>query len=486
MRVQESNRPLEFTAVLAAGLLVFSSLSAGDPTDEIFHSRFSEVIEPLFPLIDGEFVLPSHPVTDQLAWIIDELDATETTTLAEVQTRFTTGFDQPGMVNFFNNVLRPAWPNARIIDILGVSPTNATVVIEGDAAGAPFGFINLRAQFSGSQLVSFFTVTNFSGSVQFPADQTLTLTEAADQYISLSASNSLFVGRINSFGQCQPVIERSAQTPRALGSIFKMWILAALAERINNGLSSPEDSISLTAAKMAAGGIINNEPLGTPFSVREMAILMLSFSDNTSTDHLHELVGRSAVANQLTDFGLSQPNLLLPFLNISEQFHVFTRFNLATAQSYVNGNLAFREQFLVDQIIPQGPSHPINFPFFHESLLSTGTWRATATDICRTFAGLNNLPRNSAGFEVVDQALGYQVAQPGIRNEWQRVWYKGGSLTSGATGNHVLTHAWLLQKSGEVRPWVVIALANDSNGGIEGGPIQSLTSRIIELIGQIP
>jgi hypothetical protein len=82
--------------------------------------------------------------------------------------------------------------------------------------------------------------------------------------------------------------------------------------------------------------------------------------------------------------------------------------------------------------------------------------------------------------------MGYQAAQPGIRNEWERVWYKGGSLTSGATGNHVLTNAWMLQKDGESRPWVVVALANDSNGGIEIGPIQSLTSRIIELVGQAP
>jgi hypothetical protein len=472
--------------VLTAWLLAISPLEAGDPVDEIFHSRFSEIIDPLFPLIGGEFVLPAHPVTAQLEWIIDELDAAETTTLAEIQAHFTTAFDQPSLVGFFNDVLRPGWPNARIVDILGISPTQATVVIEGDAPGAPFGFVNLKAQYSGSQLASFFSVGNYFGTVQFPADQTLTLTEAADQFMGLSASNSLFVGRIDSLGQCQSVMDRSAQTPRALGSVFKMWVLAALAERLNDGLSLPEDIIALTAAKMAAAGIINTEPLGTPFSVRDMAILMLSFSDNTSTDHLHELVGRDAIADQLTDFGLSQPELLLPFLNISEQFHVFSRFNLATAQSYVNGNLAFREQFLINEIIPEGPSHPISFPFFHESLLSTGTWRATATDVCRTFAGLNALPRSSAGFEVVNQAMGYQAAQPGIRNEWQRVWYKGGSLSSGATGDHVLAHAWMLQKSGEVRPWVVVALANDSSGGIDGGAVQSVTSRIIELIGEGP
>ena len=267
-------------------------------------------------------------------------------------------------MNFFNNVLRSEFPNARIVDVIGISPTRATVVIEGDNPDFDFGFVSIWARYTGAELVTFFQVSPFSGSVQYPGDQNLTLTEAADEFIEVSASNSLFVGRIDSLGQCQPVIERSAQTPRALGSIFKMWVLAALAERLNDGLSNPEDDIALVASELAAGGIINNEPLGTQFSVRDMAILMLSFSDNTSTDHLHELVGRNAIADQLTDFGLSQPDLLLPFLNISEQFHVFSRFNLPTAQSYVNGTLAFREQFLVDEIIPEGPSHPIKLSVF--------------------------------------------------------------------------------------------------------------------------
>lgn len=467
-------------------LMLMSAAWAGSDNDQILQTRFAERIEPLFPLVDGRFELPGFPVTRQLQWVIDELAADESTTLAEIQARFSTAFDQPGLVNFFNNVLRADYPNARIVDVVGISPTRATVVIEGDNPDFDFGFLNIWALYTGSELVTYIFVSGFGGTVQFPADQNLSLEAAADQFVGLNASNSLLVARVSSSGQCQPVISRSADTPRGLGSIFKMWVLAALAGRLDAGLSDPDDMITLVAGERAAGGIINNEPLGTQFSVRDLAILMLAYSDNTSTDLLHELAGRSAIADQLIEFGLSDPDLLLPFLNISEQFHVFTRFDLTTAQSYVNGDLAFREQFLLNEIIPEGPSHPINFPFFHESLLSTGTWRASALDICRTLAGLDALPRNGDGFDVVNQAMGYQSAQPGIRNEWQRVWYKGGSLTSGATGNHVATHAWLLQKDGESRPWVVVALANDSSGGIEFSPIQSVTSRIIELIGQAP
>ena len=477
-------------ALAAAMLLVFPpalpGAQAGELEDTIFLSRFSEVIDPLFPLVGGEFVLPDGATTAQLQWIIDELAAGETTTLAEIEAHFSTGFDQPGLVDFFNDVLRPQHPNARIVDVVGLSPVRATVVIEGDNPAASFGFVNLWARYTGSELVSFFQVSPFGGSVQFPEDQARALVEAVDHYQTLAASNSIFVGRIDSAGHCQDVIERDADAARALGSIFKMWVLAGLAEQLDAGSIDPDDTISLVAAERAAAGIINNEPLGTAFPLHDMAVLMMANSDNTSTDHLHELVGRNAIADRLSTMGLSQPEVLLPFLSISEQFHVFTRFDLATAQSYVDGTLAFREQFLSEQILPEGPSYPIDFPFFHDSLLTTGTWRASARDICRTLAALHMLPRDGAGFDVANRALGSQAAQPGIRNQWGRVWYKGGSLTSGATGNHVLTHAWLLQRNGESRPWVVVALANDSNGGIEGAPIQSVTSRIIELIGMMP
>ncbi len=472
--------------LFALFLIVSTPADCGEGVDRVFASTFTEVIQPLFPNSGGTIDWPDYELSDRLQWVIDELAASETTSLAEIQARFSGGFDQPGLVSFFNDVLRPQFPNAVVIDVVGVSPTRATVVIDGDNPASELGYLNLWTQYAGSGLITYFSVGNFSGSVQFPGDQDLTLGEAADHFQGLTPANSLYIGRVDSQGQCSPVLQREGQTPRALGSIFKMWVLAAVAQRLADGLSNPQDPITLVASERAAGGIINDEPLGTSFSVDHMATLMMGNSDNTSTDHLHELVGRTAIAGKLADIGVEDPQLLLPFLNISEQFHVFTRFDLPTAQSYVNGSQAFREQFLSDEIVPEGPSYPIDFPFFHDALLTEGTWRATAEDICRTLASLQGLPRNSPAFEVVDRAMGSQAAQPGVRNEWARVWYKGGSLESGVSGLHVLTHAWLLQADGASRPWVVVALSNNDAGNIDAIAIQSVTSRILELVAGMP
>jgi len=474
-----------FTPAALRGLILLlpALSSAGELDDGIFQTRFTEVIQPQIPLVDGVFQLPEFPPSPRLDWILSELVEGETTTLSEIESQFEPVFDFNNLVDFFNDTLRVDFPNARIVDVIGVSAQRANVVVEGDNPDFGPAYFNVGVVYAGDQKTNFFSVVPFSGTIQFPSDQTRTLIEAVDHFQTISASNSLFIGRIDTNNQCEAVYERQADTPRGIGSIFKTWILGALAERINQGQSDLTDLIPLAASDLAAGGIINNEPLGTLFSVRDMAVLMMVNSDNTSTDHLHELVGRDAVADVLGNYGVVETDQLLPFLNISEQFHVFTRFDLPTAQSYVNGSLNFREQFLDTEILPEGPSFPINFPFFHSELLANGTWSASARDICRTFAGLRTLPLNSPGFEIVDQALGLQASQPGIRNQWERVWFKGGSLTSGATGNHVFASAWLLQQDGASKPWVVVALANDDAGGISAGQVRSVTSRIIELIG---
>lgn len=471
--------------VILLALVAASSASLAQPLldDQLsFRSGFEgDPITPQFPLVGGEFQLPEQPVTRQLEWLLGELQVGASTTLAEVQQRFVAGFDPQQMVDFIA-LLRSEFPNARILDVIGITPVAATVVIDGDSGPAATGFVQLRSQFSGAGQVTFIQVSNFFGSVQFPADTTLTLEQAADRFMTLGSENGLFVGYIDDSGACQGLVERSPDTPRALGSIFKTWVLGALAEAVAAGTVAVNENLVLTASERAAGAAINNEPLGTLFSVQDMATLMMGISDNTATDHLHELAGRGPIGDFVQAAGVADPDLLLPFLNISEQFHVFTRFDLTTALSYVNGTEGFQEAFLNSSIVPEGPSFPISFPFFHSQLLASGTWRATPRDICRTLAALHATAEDFGAFDLVDQAMGAQAAQPGIRNPWARVWYKGGSLTSGTSGDHVLTHAWLLENHEEFPPLVVIALANNPAGGLDVFEIQSVTSRLVELV----
>ena len=440
-----------------------------------------ETIEPLFPEQNGQVVLPAHATGSRLQWIIDELAAGEATTQQEIQDNFISGFDPASMQSFFNDTLRPLFPDATITDLIGITDIEATLVWDSPGGQPQAGFVVLRVDFAGDQKINFFQVSNFGGTVQFPGDQMLNLEQAADAFQALNTDNSLLIAYLDDDNICVPIVERQANISRATGSLFKTWVLGAVANDIADGSINVTDPVPLVASEMALGAAINNVPLGTVFTVQQMSTLMMANSDNTATDHLHELVGRVAVGEFIQNVGLAQPDEVLPLLSVSEQFHLFFSFPLVTSESYVFGTEAFQQQFLDSQIVPLGPTFPPSQPFFHTDLLTSGSWRASPMDLCRTLAGLRDVDETNGGFDLVKQAMGAQAAQPNVRGLWNRVWYKGGSLASGA-GLHVLTHGWLLENGGESPPIVLIAMANADAGGIDQFAIQSLTNRMIEVV----
>ncbi len=442
------------------------------------------IVRPQFPLVGGTFQLPSGPATDQLAWLLSELATGQNTTPAEVTQHFEPGFDANQIAGFINS-LRTSYPDAKVTDAIGITPVSLVVLIDAPTApGAPSGFLRLEARYTGAMRINFLFVSNFNNTVQFPADQNLTLTQAADKFITLSAAPGLFVGRIRPGGTCESIIERSPDTLRATASIFKTWVLGGVARAVASNNLSATTSIPMVASELAPGGVINIEPINTPFPAGDLATLMMGISDNTATDLLHQQVGRPVINQIVSDFGVAQPTVLTPLLGISEQFHVFRSFDLSTAQSYVNGTEAFQQNFLDTQIVPLGPCCD-GSAFFHIPLLTSGTWRATAKDVCRAFAGLRRVAQGSDAFDLVDRAMGAQAAQPNVRGRWDRVWYKGGSLAASTDNFHVLTHAWLLEDTGR-DPFVVVAMSNDPNGGIDQFNVQSITGRILELVDQMP
>lgn len=442
-------------------------------------------IAPLFPVVGGQYQLPPGPAADQLRWLIGELAAGETTSIAEINAHFDAGWlsqTPAAQTQAFIASVRASYPDAVITDVIGLTPVRATVVIDSPGSPPPSGFLSFGTRYAGEGRIVLFGVSSYGGSVQYPVDRTLTLAQAADKFATLSPSPGLFVGRIGSGGQCSEIAGRSADLPRATASIFKLWVLGGVGRAIAAGPLAAAEQLPMVASEIAPGGIINSEPLNTPFPVAELAVLMMGNSDNTATDLLHQRVGRERLDQVVAGFGVAQPDLLTPLLGISEQFHLFRSFPLNEALGYVNGSQAYKRQFLAERIEPLGPN--TGGPFFHAGLLTDGSWRASASDVCRAFGQLRRLPQGSEALITVDAALGAQAAQPDVRGQWDRVWYKGGSLSSGA-GYHVLTHAWMLEHAGE-DPYVVVAMANNPAGGIDEYAVQSVTGRLLELVSLMP
>ena len=475
---------------LGLALLFAASGSSAGGASDVFRDGFELVpITPLFPLVDGRFQLPDSPVATQLDWLLDELAAGEVTTESEVNAHFSpawlAGISAAATVNFINSV-RSSYPDAFIADLITATPTELVATLRSPSNNN-VGFMVFGARYAETQRINRFGVSGFNGnSVIFAQDQNLSIEQAADAFMTISSDAGLLVASIDDSGTCVPIVARNANTLRATASIFKTWVLGGAAQAVRSGQLALDEPITLVASEIAPGGSINIEPLGTMFPAIDIARLMLGISDNTATDLLHERVGRMAIDDWVSASGVADPDVLRPLLKINEQFHVFRTLSRTDADAYVDGTENYQYAYLPTL---EGLGPLTSGPNFWVDLLVDGTWRASPMDVCANFAALREF--GSDARTLVDAALGASVAQPNVRGDWDRVWYKGGSLAQAANQFNVFTHAWLLERNGQ-SPLVLVALSNSPNGAISGlnngGPrndifdIQSLTGRLLELM----
>lgn len=94
--------------------------------------------------------------------------------------------------------------------------------------------------------------------------------------------------------------ERAAQNadvPLAVGSAFKLAVLAALRDQIAAGRRQWSDVVPLQERwKSSPSGVLQTWPAGTPITIGTYAAQMISISDNTAADALASVVGSPAIA----------------------------------------------------------------------------------------------------------------------------------------------------------------------------------------------
>ncbi len=444
----------------------------------------------LFPLGSGEAAIPESLAGRQLAWLLAVLDSTGAISDAEIRDHFADSWlasNGVAATRGFLEELRGAYPGGRWIDPVASVPTQVTGIISS-RNGDDF-FLNLQTNLTEGRIISLGANPfgrNGTGSVIYASDASLGLEAAADRFMSLSPEAGVLLARIDDSHQCQPLVARNADVPRSIASVFKIWILGAVADALDDRSVTWDQVLPLDGAKQVNGGPLFSEPAGTPLSVDELATFMLGVSDNTATDMLLALAGRERMDGLHAEYGHRTPELMAPQLGISEQFHLFFSFPMMEALSYVNGTEAFQRRFLEERIVPLGSRATGGGGFFNESLFIDGAWQASPLDICGAFARHRQHVPGSDAALVVERALQSQAAQPNLRERWDRVWYKGGSLDSGASGRMVLTHAFMFEREGEA-PFVLVGLSNNPSGGLEDEVfnIQSVLGRLARIAADL-
>ena len=245
-------------------------------------------------------------------------------------------------------------------------------------------------------------------------------------------------------GVCTKVAGSNVDTPLPLASVFKLYVLLALADAVNQGTVGWNDQLTITTENKAVGsaGFDHLAP-GSHVSVRDAAQQMISASDNMATDMLMAHLGPGAVERALVHAGHHDPASMTPFPDTHALFSVGwgepdLREQWKTASAA--GRARLIEQTKNRHYEPDpARTHTPASPYGAE-------WYGTASDICKVHAALQTVAVGPAA--PVRDILS---ATPGIDldpTEWGYIGAKGGNLPGD------LAFSWYaVDRTGQ--PWVM-------------------------------
>jgi beta-lactamase class A len=135
---------------------------------------------------------------------------------------------------------------------------------------------------------------------------------------ALPGEVSLAAARLEDSGPVN-FLTQKAEQPLAIGSSFKLFILAELVRSVKAGERKYSDVVALDRHSLPSG-ILQDWPKGAPITLHSLAALMISRSDNTATDALLQALGRDKVEAMMAAVGVKAPERNRPFLSTREAF----------------------------------------------------------------------------------------------------------------------------------------------------------------------
>jgi beta-lactamase class A len=289
------------------------------------------------------------------------------------------------------------------------------------------------------------------------------------QLKSVAPGTGFLAARVNANGTCTSVHSVKPTTTRPLGSLFKLYILGALANAVRQHKVSWNQKVTITAAiKTGGSGTLQNVPDGTQMTVRQVAITTISESDNTGADLLLQLVGRAAVQAQVRKW-VAKSSLDIPFLTANELFALHYSDYPTLAKHYLSLSSAKRASYLASSIDAVSASSEVATTSPRD--INTIEWFASPNDLCKTFSGLATLetashlgPLNT----ILSTNSGGIDLSP---TTWPRIWFKGGSEPG------VLTLGYLARDN-KGQTYVVIALTENPTAALSSSSTLQLLATV--------
>lgn len=307
-------------------------------------------------------------------------------------------------------------------------------------------------------------ITGFAAS-----DDSLGKVEA--ELKALPGKSGFLIADLDDAGNAKIRTAHNPDTQFAIGSTFKLYILAELANQVKTGERKWSDVAPL-AHQSFSSAATRGWPKDSPATLHTLAGWMISVSDNSATDSLLFALGREAVERRLASIGHSDPDKTLPFLSTVEAFAL-------------KANPALRERFLkatesAQRDLLDKEAAALTLEKIDNDQLSKGP---AAIDTIEWFASPNDLLwlMNHLKAQKNDEALAIMGINPGISpaaaKKWRYVGYKGGSEPG------VISMSLLLQSSSG--KWTVVTGSwNNTTADVDNSKFAGLMERLVAQVGE--
>ncbi|UBU11719.1 serine hydrolase [Nonomuraea gerenzanensis] len=381
--------------------------------------------------------VPATPAGRQLAWLLDASTRLPITD-DELAGHFTADF----LKNIPPAQLNQALAGFENLKLERVEQSHERELLARVLAGA--SAVNVVISVDADGLMS---------GLRFMAPDPTTWAEVDERLRTLSPRTGFLAAELTPDGRCRPLHGVAAGERRPLGSMLKLYVLGAVAERIRSGAFGWDTKLTITPElKSLPSGELQDRPDGSQVTVLEAAKLMISISDNTATDLLIHKVGRKAVERTMRAWGVNDQRNV-PFLTTRDLFVLKGVDYPRHAKRYLSLNDAGQRAYL-EKVVAKTPLSKFAM-WSAPRELDTLEWYASPAQICRAYAGLVKLGDRRVGevMSISDGGLGLDRAQ------WPTVWFKGGSEPG-------VSDAGFLARTKQGRTYVVTTMAIDPKAPI--------------------
>ncbi|MEG3177995.1 serine hydrolase [Sphingomonas sp. RB3P16] len=276
-------------------------------------------------------------------------------------------------------------------------------------------------------------------------------------------------------GAPQSLQASKADTDFAIGSAFKLAILAELIRATNAGERRWDDLVTLDG-KALPGGLYTQKPAGTTVSLRELAQKMISVSDNSATDILLKTLGREKVEAILPVIGWRHAARNRPLMSTLDLFTLKGSAGGAFGKRWRELDEAGRRALLANDVAatPLSAMDPALFQRGVPVMLDI-EWYASPADLVRTMDWIRRNTETGAGAEARTILAINPGVGPAQAARWSYVGYKGGSEPG-------VIEMTLLLRGGDGAWYALAASWNNPAAAVAGERFVALVSRAVDLV----